>query len=175
MNQFKKQDRKHMRLAWYDYSQAGLYFVTICTKNRHQFFGNVKNGKMILNKYGYIVRDYWENIPDHFMNVKLRESITMPDHFHGIIRLDFSDNKLFLGNHLDVENQLDAINRTPTGIVKIGAVVRSFKAGCTYAINKMDNNFGVTIWQRNYYDHIIRDKNEYERISNYIKNNPKNW
>ena len=72
-------------------------------------------------------------------------------------------------------NQLDAINRTPTKIVTIGAVVRSFKAACTHAINKMDNNIGVTIWQRNYYEHIIRDKNEYDRITKYIKNNPLNW
>ena len=169
MNQLKKQDRKHMRLEWYDYSQAGFYFITICTKNRQHFFGNIENGKMLLNKYGDIVCDYWNNTPNYFPNVKMGESITMPDHFHGIILLDFPDNEL------DAKNQLDAINRTPTKIVTIGVVVRLFKAGCTHAINKLNKNFGVSIWQRNYYDHIIRNRNEYERISNYIKNNPKNW
>jgi len=169
MNQLNKQDRKYMRLAGYDYSLSGLYFVTICTKNRQQIFGKIDNGIMMLNKYGGIVHDYWINIPDHFPNVEMGESIIMPDHFHGIIQLDFPDNELVSGN------QLDAINRTPTKIVTIGVVVRLFKAGCTYAINKLDNNFGMKIWQRNYYDHIIRNRNEYERISNYIKNNPKNW
>jgi len=218
MNTLKKYNRKHMRFIGHDYSRAGLYFVTICTKNRKYFFGNIKNGEMILNKYGDIVHNYWNNIPNHFTNVKLGEFITMPDHFHGIIQLDtpvspvgaqfiasytmqnitsnnqiicddrttfnisnILDKKLFPKNQnilkqkQDVANQLDAINRTPTRIVKIGVVVRSFKAGCTHAINKMDNNIGVTIWQRNYYDRIIRSENEYERISNYIINNPKNW
>ena len=230
MNQLRKYDRKHMRLKGYDYSQTGMYFITICTKNRKHLFGHIKNGKMILNEYGNIIHDYWINIPTQYNNVELDEYIVMPDHFHGIIRLNFPkfhvgalfiasnnkqnisfnikpniasnvtsnhkiiyDNRATINNNhnpankinlenqtiikqkQDVANQLDAINRTPTKIVAIGAVMRSFKAGCTHAINKMANNIGVTIWQRNYYEHIIRDKNEYDRITKYIKNNPLNW
>src|SRR3989339_528025 len=77
--------RKQIRLRKYDYSNAGWYFVTICTQNRECLFGNIVNDKMILNKYGLIVNKYWLMIPNHFNNVELDEFTIMPNHVHGIV------------------------------------------------------------------------------------------
>ena len=177
MNQLRRNNRKHMRLKGYDYSQAGLYFITICTKNREHIFGIINNGVIILNEYGDIVRNYWNDIPNHYINVELDEYIIMPDHFHGIIQMNPSVAQFIASNSVASNiamKQEDAMNRTPTAVT-IGAVVRSFKACCTHAINKMNNNIGVSIWQRNYYERIIRNEKSYYQISEYIKSNPKNW
>ena len=208
MNQLRKHDRKPMRLIGYDYSQAGLYFITICTKNREHIFGTIENGKMILNEYGDIIHDHWKNIPNHYNDVELNEYIIMPDHFHGIVRLNppvgaqfiasnneqniALNNQTIFNNYNTPDNRIipekqninkrkwgglnqsDAINRTPTAVT-IGTVVRSFKARCTHTMNKTNNNIGVSIWQRNYYEHIIRNNNEYGRIAEYIKKNPSKW
>jgi len=140
--------RRSIRLIGYDYSQAGLYFITICCHGRECWFGEIKNGVMILNDAGNIANECWSDIPTHFPNVVLHEFIIMPNHIHGVIEL-----------------------KEPSKT--IGSIVRGFKIGVTKWMRQNTNVFNV--WQRNYWEHIIRNENEYNRIAQYILSNPQNW
>jgi len=160
--------RKSIRLKGYDYSQAGLYFVTICCQDRMCLFGNVIADKMILNDAGKIADNCWMEIPKHFPNAVLHEYIVMPNHVHGIIEL------------IDVANvgaknfsplQHSPLFKSPSKT--IGSIVRGFKIGVTKWFR---NNTDIeTVWQRNYHEHIIRNGQSYQTISEYIINNPAKW
>jgi REP-associated tyrosine transposase len=118
---------------------------------------------MVLNERGKIVDECTMGIPKQFPGIKPDQYIIMPNHVHLII-----ENSV--GAEFITSNK-DAINRTPT----IGNIIRAFKARCTRQINMMNDNTGNPIWQRNYYDHIIRDEHSYRRITDYIKSNPPDW
>jgi REP element-mobilizing transposase RayT len=187
--------RKSIRLKGYDYSQAGLYFITICAQDRFWLFGNIENGEMTLNDAGSRANVCWLNIPNHFPNVVLHEHIVMPNHVHGIIELVGANNHspdIHLPvNHLPVNhlpvNHLHEIGaknvsydngaknvsplRSPSKT--IGSIVRGYKIGVTKWFRSNENM--ENIWQRNYWEHIIRDEQSYHRIVKYIINNPKNW
>ena len=288
MNQYnpQKHHRQSIRLQGYDYSQEGLYFITICCQDRAHLFGRIVDGEMILNDAGLQAQECWQDIPNHFPNVVLHEFVIMPNHIHGIIEFvganqyspnnDLPNNDLpnndspnnDLPNKVSPNNDLpnndspnndlpnnDSPNQSPSnptspdnfdvndlemanggnwvekdvGIPNVGAdvinvendaemayagvcvganagaclganaggclgakdfsplrnvtwrspsktigsVVRGFKIGVT---KWMRNNTNVVnVWQRNYYDHIIRNEQDYDRISEYIKNNPILW
>jgi putative transposase len=175
--------RRSIRLTGYDYSQTGAYFVTICTQNRECLFGDIVDGEMGLNDAGCIVKQCWDNIPAHFSHVELDEFIVMPNHVHGIIVIVGAQfiapcGTITPSNHNATNNDKNhgamkqgAINRAPT----IGEIVRVFKARCTHAINQTHNTPGHPVWQRNYYEHIIRDDEEINRIREYIIENPAKW
>ena len=179
--------RRSIRLKGYDYSQEGLYFITICVQDKKCLFGEifgvdvvwVKNfqppQEMILNDAGKIADECWLGIPEHFPNVVLHDHIIMPNHVHGIIELIKTGP---IQNFEPRKNEFQKI--IPHSI---GSIVRGFKTGVTKWLR--ENNVGIVgvqnfepqqpIWQRNYYEHIIRDEKSYFRISEYIINNPKNW
>ena len=187
--------RKSIRLKRYDYSQQGLYFLTIVTKNRKNLFGEIKKGEMILNNAGKIAKKYWFEIPDHFPNTRLHEYIIMPNHIHGIIEIVRAKNfspKFNVNNHPNsyMANKNPTIkranNNSPLRIPQpfrspsktIGSIIRGYKIGVTkWFLNNYPDNYpiGKSIWQRNYWEHIIRNENEYIRISEYIINNPAKW
>ena len=199
----EKHHRRSIRLQGYDYSQEGLYFITICCQDRAHLFGEIVDGKMILNDAGLQAKKSWQDIPNHFPNAILHEYIIMPNHIHGIIEFvganqyspnnnspnNGSPNQTFSDNGNDVENNdkakdLEFVNRTknfsplPNATWRspsktIGSVIRGFKIGVTKWMR--NNTTVVNVWQRNYYDHIIRNEQDYERISEYIKNNPILW
>jgi len=194
MNKIKKNNRQSMRLKGYNYLQIGMYFITICTQNCLYLFGTIKNGEMILNNAGQIAKKYLLSIPDHFPHAKLDEYAIMPDHIHFIIEITVGVNNYLPGiknknisENTERKNTVDLKrnNYNPEGkwvnnylpqhgtSKTVGSIVRGFKIGVTKWFR--ENTEIHTVWQKNYYDHIIRDKNEYKRISNYIKNNPKNW
>ena len=199
----QKHHRRSIRLQGYDYSQEGLYFITICCQDRAHLFGEIVDGEMIFNDAGLQAQKCWQDIPNHFPNAVLHEYIIMPNHIHGIIEFvganqyspnnnspnNNSPNQTFSDNGNDVENNdkeknLELVNGTknfsplPNATWRspsktIGSVIRGFKIGVT---KWMRNNTTVAnVWQRNYYDHIIRNEQDYERISEYIKNNPILW
>jgi REP element-mobilizing transposase RayT len=147
--------RRSIRLQGYDYSQAGLYFVTICCWNKICRFGKIKNGEMILNDWGMIAQQCWLEIPRHFPHAILHEYIVMPNHIHGIIELWGTVGAKNL-------SPLHGTSRT------IGSIIRGFKIGVT-------KQLGFSIWQRNYYEHIIRNEQSYRNISDYIILNPERW
>ena len=175
MDKFKDKYRiPSARLQNWDYAASGKYFITICTEDRRHFFGEIKNKEMILNEIRLFTNVEWEKIqeirPD--MNIRLGEFIVMPDHFHGIIIIgenEFNSN----------DGSIDAMNRVYTRKNKfgpqsknIGSIIRGFKSAITSFAKKNNIEFG---WQERFHDRVIRSHDEYERISEYIKNNPLNW
>lgn len=146
-------NRQSIRLKNYDYSQSGLYFMTICTQNRECLFGDIIGHpvSMILNQYGKIIENVWESLPDHH-SVELDVFQIMPNHVHFILHI-----------------VLGASRRAPT---MLGFIVGMFKTECTKQINKLRNTHGQKIFQRNYYERIIRTENDLNKIREYIKLNP---
>lgn len=183
MNQYNpnKHHRRSIRLQGYDYSQAGLYFITICCEDRICRFGHVKNGTMVLNEYGQIAYDEWMKTPEIRPNVKLHEFVVMPNHIHGIIQLlDIGRGELHSpdDNKLHSPDDNRGVCKTPLRgpSQTIGAIVRGYKSSVTKQINLLRVfDTPIKLWQRNYHDHIIRNEQSYHRISEYIKNNPVKW
>jgi len=179
------------RLQNWDYGWNALYFITICTANRECFFGKINDGKMIPFKIGELAQKYWFEIPEHFPFIKLDEFVVMPNHIHGIIEIaKTNDERGNVSGHDDVlgcenvETQYFASlqsspPQSPLSLNKFGpqsknlaSIIRGYKIGVTKLAKIIDYNWG---WHPRYYDHIIRDDISYQRIKNYIKNNPKNW
>lgn len=162
----QKHHRRSIRLKGYDYAQAGLYFITICCENRICRFGSVGNGEMILNEFGKIARDEWLKTPTLRPNTALHEFVIMPNHIHGIIQIRRGECNSPL-----IRGECNSPLRSPSQTV--GAIVRGYKS----AVTKQLRVLGLTekLWQRNYWEHIIRNENEYKRIGQYIINNPQKW
>lgn len=161
-------ERKHNRLPGYNYSNPGYYFVTICTKDKIPFFGSINDRGMNLNALGKFARECWTIIPNHFGHVSLDEFIIMPNHLHGIIAIEPSITT-------EVEYaDLRALQGVKRSKMLIPKIVHGYKSTVTRNIHKqfLTSEFA---WQRSYYDHVIRDKNELEKIRLYIKSNPENW
>ena len=176
----EKHHRRSIRLKHYDYSQPGAYFITLCTQNRECLFGEIVDGQMVLNQYGKIVEQYWTEIPLQYTNTVLDKFIVMPNHLHGIIIIT------------------DIVGAIPVGAIPVGAIhelplsqnespqsqnrrnmiipkiIGWFKMNSAKQINQLRQTPGVSVWQRNFYEHIIRD-DELNRIQNYIVHNPLNW
>ena len=168
--------RKQIRLKKYDYSDAGWYFVTICTQNRECLFGNIINNKMILNKFGEIIKQYWLEIQIHFNNVELDEFVIMPNHFHGIIIIRNIKQNVGAG----FPRPINSFGPT------LGQIVGYFKYQTTKHINILIKGSGnptptkepnkiKQFFQRLYYEHIIRNEFDLHRIRQYIKDNSINW
>ncbi|MFV0538363.1 MAG: transposase [Dysgonomonas sp.] len=167
-------NRRTIRLRGYDYSQKGLYFVTICVEDKASLFGEIENDEMVLNEAGQMVKNEWNQLKDRFRCVELHDSIVMPNHFHGIIEI--------IGNE-NVGMPLVGIhdNGQPQGIAPtIGQIIGAFKSITTnrYIQGVKQHNwscFHIKLWQRNYYEHIIRNEQVYNKIVEYILSNPYNW
>ena len=210
--------RRSIRLKGYDYSQAGLYFITICSQNRICRFGEIVTATMILNDAGKMVDDEWLALEDRFPNIVLHEYIIMPNHFHCILEIvracpcgrpndnitgrnddivtgrpqgyaptddaQCNDAETMVGTQNNdgvpknktIGDMMDAFKSITT--VKYIRGVRANPCGCPTDIKCMCGGwkpFDGKIWQRDYYEHIIRDEESYLRISEYIKNNPAKW
>jgi len=169
-----KNHRRSIRLKGYDYTQAGAYFVTICTKDRACLFGDVADGVMRLNQMGHIVRQCWLAIPDHFPHVLLDEFVVMPNHVHGILVIMPTHD---VGATHASPLQNDDTPTRPRGPQprSVASIVGSFKSAAAKRINEHRGTPGAPIWQRNYYEHIIRDDESLNRIRQYIAENPLHW
>jgi putative transposase len=169
-------DRKSIRLPDYDYSQNGAYFVTICSYQRNHVFGEINDGQLFYNEIGTIVKQCWNEIPDHFSDVILLDSIIMPNHIHGIIVIQNDDD---LNRNRPIEGATccaptkDPNNKISEG--SLGAIIRSFKGAVTKIVNSKSLSIQTPLWQRGYYEHIIRNERELQKISDYIALNPLNW
>ena len=184
-------NRKSIRLKGYDYTQLGYYYVTICVQNRECLLGSVKDSLVELNKFGKIVDQKWNNIPKHFSNTTLDEYIIMPNHIHGIIGIfegakHFSKtNNFHLSSEVKVENQICVKNRYknvsplphPNGTKpgSLSSIIQNFSSITTRKINQIRETNGMKLWQRNYFDRIIRNGDELIRIRKYIRENPLRW
>ena len=185
--------RRSIRLKGYDYSQAGLYFVTIVCQNREHFFGKIENGKMILNDAGKMVNDEWLKLPERFHNIRLHEYIVMPNHFHAILEIidatvgatlvvapDNGGGEPLVGGQPRGVAPTTPPTKIPTNKKTLGDIVGAFQSITTveYIRGVKTKNwkpFDKKIWQRNYWEHIIRNEKSYNNISEYIRNNPQKW
>jgi len=190
------------RLQTWDYGKNGAYFITICTKNLEHYFGKIADGEIKLSEIGKIAEQYWLEIPNHFSFIELGIFVVMPNHVHRILIIDKLDTNYSVG---DVETQLIAslpfptretpfpLHETPFPTTKtpttktiggfagnknpminknISRTIRWYKGYCSFEIRKINFNF---TWQSRFHDHIIRNKESFERIQKYIANNPSNW
>jgi REP element-mobilizing transposase RayT len=163
----EKHHRRSIRLKHYDYSQSGLYFVTLCTFQRNCWFGEIKDSQMLPNQIGKIVAEEWLNTPKIRSNVKLDEWIVMPNHFHGIIMIDNPEN------NQDFKVITEDIKQRK--LKSLGVFIAGFKAAVTRRINTYRNTPDIPLWQRNYYESVIRDENHLEKVRQYIIKNPTSW
>lgn len=182
---------KSLRLSERDYSQPGSYFITICTQDQKSYFGKVVDGDVKLNEIGKIVQDIWSEIPEHFKNVELDICIIMPNHIHGIIRINKSnrvETSIYgvLQNdsqwHVINQNKWHAINRVSTkkwwfawnmnpmnNKNSLSYIIPWLKWKTSFLIKKHITTFKR---QANYYEHVVRNERDLERIRTYIINNP---
>ena len=162
----QKHHRRSIRLKGYDYSQMGAYYVTIDVQNRAYLFGEIVNYEMVLNEAGKMVHLHWALLPERFQNIELDVYRVMPNHFHGIIVI----------NEPVGASLVDALDIRPT----LGDIIDAFKSITTNEyIKGVDNKswpqFYKLFWQRNYYEHVVRDEKDLNRIRDYIQSNPANW
>jgi REP element-mobilizing transposase RayT len=163
--------RRSIRLKGYDYSQAGAYFVTICTHKRDFLFGEVVDGEMRANEFGCVVSKEWFGSADIRAEIKLYpdEFVVMPNHIHGIVWI--LDHVGATGPRVGAHGRAP-LQRPPRSL---GAFVAGFKSAVTKRINMMRGTPGAAVWQRGYYEHIIRDDESLNRIREYILQNPLRW
>lgn len=167
----QKYHRRSIRLPDYDYSQPGAYFITIVTRGRDCLFGEIRNGAMYLNDTGRIVWDVWNSLPARYPQIKLGTAIVMPNHFHGIIMIPVRTI-----HELPLQGSPPQANtRAERRRMTLPLVVGYFKMNTAKRINEMLGSQGIPVWQRNYYEHIIRDDEEHNRIHLYIEANIDNW
>lgn len=170
--------RKSIRLKVWDYRNPGLYFITICTKDRAHYLGEVKDGIMGLSIPGCLAWHFWRQIPEHQSNVVLDQFVAMPNHVHGIIGITGSNNNKSVGSsiHRDLKGNSGGITQQYNPMLyknHLGKIIRWYKGRCTFEIRKRRQlHFS---WQSRFYDHIIRNENSLNRIREYIANNPLRW
>jgi putative transposase len=158
-------NRKFLRLSNYDYSQPGMYFLTICTHERQSIFGAIDAGYEILNASGTFVESTWHALPHRFPNLKLDTFIVMPNHVHGIVFLESPQSS----------QKPVAASGAPTDRTSLAHVVRAFKSLSAIGVNKIRMTPHSPVWQRNYYEHIIRTVKSLDVLRRYIKENPATW
>jgi|TARA_B100001971_G_C18241786_1_gene571422 REP element-mobilizing transposase RayT len=185
--------RKSIRMKMHDY-MSGKYFVTINTCKKVSTFGVIKNEEMILSEWGEIVREEWSRTAELRSNVKLDAFQIMPNHFHGIIEIDFVWPLLYLHEEIAEGIRTDTMHRVRTkdqssfnpanlNCRKFGkpisnslpTIIGRFKAACTRRISILENYQCVRVWHRGYYERLIKNNNELEAIRRYIINNPNRW
>lgn len=162
--------RRSIRLKEYDYTQSGAYFVTIVTHEHEPLFGEIVDGVMNLNAWGEIARHEWFKTAELRPNIELYEDefVVMPNHTHGIIWTNDDVGAERRSAPTDAE-----IPHVTAG--SLGAVVRAYKSAVTYAINAARQTRGMVVWQRNYYERIVRNDVGLNRIRKYIADNPLKW
>lgn len=153
--------RKPLRLKEYDYSQNGAYFVTVCTQDRKPLFGHIvgagpRPARTELSPLGLVIVETWNNLPRHNSGISLGPFIAMPDHIHGIVILD---DRAGLGP-------------APTPLSEIMRQLKSFSAR---RINTLRGTPGAPLWQRGYYEHVIRNQDDFDAAAEYIQTNPARW
>jgi len=157
-----KHHRCSIRLKGCDYSQPGAYFVTICTHNRESLLGEIVGGEMILNEYGREVSKCWVWLAKQYPYLASDEWVVMPNHTHGIVILSGTYGLRRGGSRTALTKSL-------------GRLVGVFKTVSTKRINGMRHTPGSSLWQRNYYERVIRNEDELNRLRQYIPDNPAQW
>lgn len=184
-----KHHRRSIRLKGFDYTQPGGYFVTVVTYQREGLFGEIVMEEMRLSKYGLVTQQQWEKLPKRFPNIELGAFVVMPNHIHGIIQIidesrrgtaDESERRGIAEDTKDLDRKSSRYAPTKGQFGKmipnsIPTIIRSYKSAVAYRINLMRGTKDVPVWQRNYYEHVIRNHEDWDRIHKYIESNPSMW
>ncbi len=171
-------NRRSIRLSGYDYTQPGAYFVTAVTRHRRCLFGDIVNGEMRSSDAGRLAHDLWEAIPRHFPFVQLDAFIVMPNHVHGILAIVAGGAGATHASPLQPDPHHRAgggVRPTGSSRFSIGAIVGSYKSAVSRRFNRCRYFSGIHLWQRNYYEHVIRDERSLRRLREYITTNPERW
>ena len=168
-----KHDRRSIRLKGYDYSRAGAYFVTISARNRQCLFGKIQDGEIVLNAFGEVVREEWLKTAILRSAVTLDTFVVMPNHFHGIIAITTSGEAAVGRGTARRAPTTERYGRPVSG--SIPTIIRSFKSAVTRRINEMRKTPGARVWQRSYYEHVLRNDDELDRVRRYVADNPLKW
>ncbi len=157
--------RRSIRHEYHDYQGPGAYFLTICTFHRQPILSSIRGGMVTLSRFGAIVEEEWRRTAVLRPSVELDEFVIMPDHLHGIVRV-------IDGPSLPSQSSARALIRP---VRPLGSLVSGFKSACTTRINQLRGTPHTPVWQRNYYERVIRDAGALERARRYIRNNPACW
>ena len=169
LNKMKRthKNRKSLRLPNYNYSQNGAYFITICIKNKECLLGDICDREFIANSFGRIVMDIWYSLSIRYKQIELDEFIVMPNHVHGIIKIDNAE----IVHELSLSHQ----NTKQRRKMLLPKAIGYFKMNSAKKINEIRQTKGIPLWQKNYYEHIIRNEQSLHNIRQYIINNPTRW
>ena len=177
---FTRSDRRSTRLREYDYSQCGIYFVTICAYQRECLFGNIVEGIMELNDRGRIVAKSWEWLFTQYEYLEMDSWVIMPNHFHGILTI--RDNTpvravrdIWAIHESPLRDECHMRRPPPRKHKPLGRLIGAFKTVSTKEINLLRHTPGMPVWQRNYHDHVIRAERSLDLIREYIIHNPARW
>jgi putative transposase len=175
-----KHHRQSTRLPNYDYSDGGIYFITICCYQKQCLFGEVVDGTMWLNKLGQIVAEEWLKSPQLRQEIELDEWVVMPNHFHGIVIFNNTTKPVGAQGIAPLNPLMTTPKPSSTNIPQrkpksLGSFVAGFKMAVTKRVNILRETYGVSVWQRNYYEHIIRNQESLDKIRQYVQNNPLSW
>jgi len=179
----ERHHRRSIRLREYDYAQAGAYFVTVVTQGRTCLFGDVQDGSIVLSEAGEMVKSMWGELPDHYPRVAVDAFTAMPNHVHGIIILVGAG-----ASACPEPRQVEGVDGgpgrpqgvAPTKALSLPDVVHRFKSLTTARYRRAVRDqrwppFAGRLWQRNYYEHVIRDEDDLDRVRRYIEENPLRW
>ena len=162
--------RRSVRLRGFDYSELGNYFITICTAGKKHILGAIQDRRMILSPAGKAVRAAWFDLPGRYPSIELREFVVMPNHVHAIVSLTQPIRRALRGAASSAPT-----NGKPVPCPTLGEIVRAFKSLSAIEVNHVLDHSGQAVWQRSYYEHIIRHAKEYDQIRRYIADNPIRW
>lgn len=182
----KYPERKSIRLRGYDYSQNGAYFVTICTQNRRYLFGEINNGEMLLNEAGIMVQDTWNGLPEYAVGYTVEALQVMPNHLHGILMIMDDTSRQLRRAHpaktLDAPSHGPIRRSAPTTSMPrpLTEILQRFKRFTTHEYIRGVHELGWPpfegkLWQRGYYERIVRNEREFFAYWEYIANNPLQW
>ena len=169
--------RRSIRLKGFDYSQPAVYFVTLCCYRRECLFGTISQDKTVLNELGMIVRNEWLRSFEIRDELKSDAWVIMPNHFHGLLWLDrpIVQTQSPSNESEPVDDSVLGKSQLRRPARSLGSLIAGFKAATTKRINQYRNAPGTPVWQRNYYESIVRDDRMLNHIRDYIENNPRSW
>ena len=161
--------RRSLRLQAYDYAKAGAYFITIVTQDRRCLFGEIAAGEVRLNEVGRLVADTWQWLETRYPSVLMDEYVVMPNHIHGIIVMTGE------GGGTGDSRIAPTQGRRGVGRKALGNLIGAFKTVAAKRLNLARGTPGRRLWQRNYYEHVVRGEEDMDRIRAYIRDNPLQW
>jgi REP element-mobilizing transposase RayT len=194
----ERHHRRSIRLKDYDYSRCGAYFVTICTQERLCLFGDVVDDEMVLSDAGAMIERRWAELPEKYIGIQIDAFVVMPNHIHGIVLIDVESSvgAAPRGRPVSRPNEIESRSEKESGLrdegqpqgvaptddrrISLSDVVHRYKSFTTNRYSKGVRELGWfsfpgRLWQRNFYEHVIRNDDELNRICEYIHENPRNW